>query len=151
MPFAYATMASMLALLLYLILTGTEHVAGHFMEMGAVQSSLMVGLGVTATYIIALYKPRIEALSSIGTFLSDRMYMPFLNDFIVPKIGWAVAWLVSWGNAAIDWFCHSGIPAALNKLSMAIRSIQIGYLRAYMKIALGFVMLAIVVSVVGWW
>ena len=151
MPFAYATMVSMLAVLLYLILTATEHVAGHFVEMGYVESSFMVGIAVTATYAIALYKPRIHALAKLGTFLSDRMYMPFLNDFIVPKIGWAIAWLVSWGNAAIDWFCHVGIPTAFNNLSKSIRSIQVGYLRVYMKIALGFVMLAIVVSMIGWW
>ncbi|AEA46550.1 NADH-quinone oxidoreductase subunit 5 family protein [Archaeoglobus veneficus] len=151
MPLAYATMVSMLAVLLYLILAGKEHVAAHFVEMGYVQSSFMVGLGVTATYAIALYKPRIQALSKLGTFLSDRMYLPFLNDYIVPKIGWAIAWLVGWGNAAIDWFCHVGIPTAFNNLSKSIRSIQVGYLRVYMKIALGFVMLAIVVSMIGWW
>ena len=151
MPISYAAMVSMLFVLLYEIAMRVEHVAAHFVEMGYVTSSLMVGLGATLTYLIGFYKPTIRALSKLGTFLSDRMYMPFLNDFIVPKVGWAFAWLVSWGNAAIDWFCHTGAPTAFNGLSRSIRSIQVGYLRVYMKIALGFVMLAIVASMIGWW
>ncbi len=151
MPLAYATMVSMLVVLLYEILTGTEHVAGHFVEMGYVSSSFIVGLGVTAAYVIGTYKPSISALSKLGTFLSDRMEMPFLNDYIVPGVGWVIAWLVGLGNSAIDWFCHRGIPSAFNRFSRSIRSIQVGYLRVYLKIALGFVMLVIVVSAMGWW
>jgi len=151
MPLAYTVTVSMLAVLLYLILAHKEKVASEFVEMGLAGSSIMVGIAVTVTYLFGLYKPRIAALSGVGTFLSDRMYLPFLNDFIVPKIGWAIAKAVDKGNEAVDWLCHRAIPSAFNSISISIRSIQTGHLRIYMKIVIGVVMFVLLIaSLIRW-
>jgi len=151
MPFAYACVVSMVFLLLYRIITGTDPLAEtHLLEFGLEKDSFIVGLGVTATYLFALVVPRIRALSPVGTFLGDRMYLPALNDFIVPSIGWAISKLIEYTHRAIDWFCHFGLPDAMLAISKRIRAIQVGYMRVYMKIALAFVMAAIVVSMLGW-
>jgi len=151
MPFAYACVVSMVFLLLYRIITGTDPLAEtHLLEYGLDKDSLIVGLGVTGTYLFALVVPRIRALSPIGTFLGDRMYLPALNDCIVPSIGWAISRFVEYTHKAIDWFCHFGLPDCMLGISRRIRSIQVGYMRVYMKIALAFVMAAIVVSMLGW-
>jgi len=151
MPFAYACVVSMVFLLLYRIVTGTDPLAEtHLLEYGLDKDSLIVGLGVTGTYLFALVVPRIRALSPIGTFLGDRMYLPALNDLIVPSIGWAISKLIEYTHRAIDWFCHFGLPDGMLGISKRIRTIQVGYMRVYMKIALAFVMAAIVVSMLGW-
>ncbi len=149
MPIAYAIMVSMLAVLLYAILGHVEPIASEFVEKGFEKSSLAVGLAVLISYAIALVVPRLE--SPIGRFLGDRMYMSALNDYIIPKIGWAIARVVDWGNRLIDFFCHQAIPELIATYSLGIRAIQSGYLKRYVKIALGFVMVALIVaSLVRW-
>ena len=149
MPIAYAVMVSMLAVLLYAILGHAEPIAGEFVEKGFERSSLAVGLAVLISYVIALVVPRLE--SPIGRFLGDRMYMPALNDYIIPKIGWAIAKIVDYGNRLIDTFCHQAIPELIATYSLGVRAIQSGYLKRYIKIALGFVMVALIVaSLVRW-
>ena len=144
MPIAYAVMVSMLAVLLYEILGHVEPIASGFVEKGFEKSSLAVGLAVLISYAITLVVPRLE--SPIGKFLGDRMYMPALNDLIVPAIGWAIAKVVDYGNKGIDFFCHQAIPKAISTCSLWIRAIQSGYLKRYVKIALGFVMVALIVT-----
>ncbi len=155
MPLAYAVMVLMLALLLYAILTGREveelvrNGLEMFVEKGFEKTSLTVGLAVLVSYTVALAIPKLE--SPIGRFLGDRMYMPALNDYIVPKIGWAIAKAVDWCNRVIDVFCHQAIPELFATYSLGIRSIQSGNLRRYVKIALGFVMVSLIfASLVGW-
>jgi len=148
---AYTVMYLMLLVILGVYLTSHIEPFTHFFEAGLATSSLAVGLAVTVSYGFALYKPRIKALAPIGTFLGDRMYMPFLNDFIVPKIGWAIAFVVDCCNKAIDFACHKAIPRMFEIYSIGIRSIQNGRLERYVRIIVGFVLLMAVVStVVGW-
>jgi NADH-quinone oxidoreductase subunit L len=79
------------------------------------------------------------------------MYLPFLNDFIVPKVGWAVSSLVDLFNKGIDFFFHQGIPGLFDRVSFAIRSIQSGYLKSYIKIVAGSIMIFLIIfSLVGW-
>jgi NADH-quinone oxidoreductase subunit L len=92
MPIAYTIMVSMLAVLLYEILCDIEPIAGGFVEKGFERSSLAVGLAVLISYVIALKIPRYD--TPVGRFLGDRMYLPALNDLILPKIGWAIVRLV---------------------------------------------------------
>lgn len=149
MPIAYLIMVSMLAVLLYEMLGHVEPIASGFVEKGLERSSLAVGLAVLISYVITLVVPRLE--SPIGRFLGDRMYMPALNDLIVPAIGWAIAKVVDYGNKGIDFFCHRAIPKGFSVCSIWIRSIQSGYLKRYVKIALGFVMVALIVtSLIRW-
>ncbi len=149
MPLAYGAMVSMLAVLLYLILGRAEPIAGSFVEKGLEKASLAVGLAVAASYGITVAVPKLE--SPIGRFLGDRMYMPALNDFIMPKIGWAIITIVDYGNRAIDFFCHRAIPTFFTLASLNVRTIQSGQLKRYVKIALGFVMVVMIaVSVLGW-
>jgi len=140
MPLAYTATASMLIVLLYLLLES------EFFEKGLATSSIAVGIAVTTTYLIGLYKPRITALARVGTFLSDRMYMPFLNDFIVPKTGWVIARVVDRGNEAIDWLCHKAIPSVFSSISRNIGAIQTNSLRDYMKIVIGVVMFVLMAA-----
>jgi len=149
MPIAYTAMVSMLAVLLWEILGHIEPIATGFIEKGFERSSFAVGLAVLISYGITLAVPRLE--SPVGKFLGDRMYMPALNDLIVPKIGWAIAKVIDYGNRGIDFFCHQAIPRAIGASSLWIRAIQSGYLKRYVKIALGFVMVALIVtSLIRW-
>ncbi len=149
MKLAYSAMVSMLIVLLAVILLQYEEHAAHFVEEGYLRMSLYVGLLVTASYLITLYKP--TSRLKIGVLLTDRMYLPFLNDFIVPKIGWAIAAIVDVFNRAIDFFFHTAIPGFFERVSIAIRSIQTGYLKSYVKIVAASIMLFLVIfSLVGW-
>jgi NADH-quinone oxidoreductase subunit L len=90
MKLGYGLMVSVLFILLYLIFTNEE--TEGFVHAGYLSVSLMVGLGALIVYTIALFIPRISIFSRVpGTFFSDRMYLPFLNDYIVPKIGFFIA------------------------------------------------------------
>lgn len=150
MKVAYAVMVSMQLVLLAVILLGyDEHI--HFVEEGFLEISITVGLLVTVAYLIALFKPSIRSLSPLGNFLTDRMYMPFINDYIIPQIGWGIIKVVDSCNRGIDLTVHRAIPSVFDEVSRAIRTIQKGHLRTYMKIVTGFVMVFMVISaLVGW-
>jgi len=151
MASAYTIMCIMLIVLLYRIAAAAEPVLGEFIEVGYKHSSFIIGLLVLVAYLIGLFKPTVKALSKIGTFLSDRMYMPFLNDLIVPAVGWFGAKIADYSNRGIDWFCHTGIPDFFNNISIKIRSIQTGYLRTYIKIVTGIVLVIFLIfSFVRW-
>ncbi len=149
MSTAYLVMVSMLFVILGVILTSHEEPFGHFVEEGLVASSMTVGLIVLAAYAFGLFKPQMP--SPVGKVLSDRMYMMFLNDFIVPKVGWAIAKLVDYGNKAIDFTCHQAIPQMFEIYSTGVRFVQSGSLERYLRIVIGFVMLIVVVAVAAGW
>ncbi|HIC91913.1 MAG TPA: NADH-quinone oxidoreductase subunit L [Syntrophaceae bacterium] len=150
MATAYTVMVSMLIVLLMYVILSHGHVESELIHMGLERNSMIVGLVVIVSYSFAIFKPSIKALYSVGTFLGDRMYMAFLNDFIVPKIGWAIAIVVDYGNRSIDYSCHKAIPSLFEVSSHNIRSIQSGYLKRYMKIVLGLVMVILVaISIIG--
>ncbi|MEM0503865.1 MAG: NADH-quinone oxidoreductase subunit L [Archaeoglobaceae archaeon] len=148
MSLAYMIMALMLFLLLYLYLATHGftklHEFEHFFEEGFVTSSLAVGIIVLVSYTVTLYKPRLE--SPIGKALGDRLYMPFLNDLIVPKIGWAFAKLVDYGNRLIDFTCHQAIPSLFEVYSLGIRSIQSGSVERYVKVVVAVVLIVFLIS-----
>ncbi|AGK61719.1 NADH:ubiquinone oxidoreductase subunit 5 (chain L)/Multisubunit Na+/H+ antiporter, MnhA subunit [Archaeoglobus sulfaticallidus PM70-1] len=150
MKLAYSIMVSMQFVLLAVILLHLDEKA-EFVEEGFMVASMSVGALVTVAYLFALYKPSIKSLSAIGNFLTDRMYMPFLNDYIVPKIGWVIADVVDACNKVIDLCVHQAIPSIFDTYSLGIRSIQTGYLKTYIKMVLGSVMVILVaISVMGW-
>lgn len=150
MATAYTVMVSMLLVLLLYIILSPGPVESELVEIGFEKTSLLVGLAVLISYSVAFYNPSIKALSSVGTFLGDRMYMAFLNDFIVPKIGWAIAKVVENSNRGIDYSCHRAIPSLFEVGSHSIRSIQSGYLNSYMKIVIGLLMIILVaISIIG--
>ncbi len=147
MKLGYGLMVSVLFILLYLIFTNEE--TEGFVHAGYLSVSLMVGLGALIVYTIALFIPRISIFSRVpGTFFSDRMYLPFLNDYIVPKIGFFIAYIVQeFGNRGIDGFFNTRvIPGLFRAISRGIRAIQTGPLSSYVKIVLGFVMLFIIIT-----
>ncbi|MEM3146731.1 MAG: NADH-quinone oxidoreductase subunit L, partial [Archaeoglobaceae archaeon] len=148
MSLAYMIMALMLFLLLYLYLATHGftklHEFQHFFEEGFVTSSLAVGIIVLVSYTVTLYKPRLE--SPIGKALGDRLYMPFLNDLIVPKIGWAFAKLVDYGNRLIDFTCHQAIPSLFEVYSLGIRSVQSGSVERYVKVVVAVVLIVFLIS-----
>ncbi len=151
MKLAYATMVSMLFLLIFAIFSIEEY-GEHFVEEGFLKTSFAVGILVTASYLITLYQPSVKAFSKIGVFLTDRMYLPFLNDFIVPKVGWFIAAIVDYSNMGIDFFFHRAIPSSFDVVSRMIRYVQKGYMTTYLKIVVAWIMLFIVViSLVGWY
>lgn len=151
MATAYTAMGSMLLVLLYLILAHKEPVASKFMEIGYETSALAVGLLCLVAYSIGAARPRVKALATIGTVFGDRVFIPVLNDFVIPKFGWAVALLIDLGNRGIDFFCHKAIPDLFDVYSRGIRTIQKGYLRGYLKIVMGVVMFVLVaLSLLGW-
>ncbi len=145
MSAAYTVMFSMLIVLLAVYLTSGREPFIEFVKEGKMLSSLEVGILVLITYAITLYVPSVK--SPIGTFLGDRMYMPFLNDYLVPKIGWAVASIVDYGNRLIDFTCHQAIPQLFETYSMGVRWIQNGSLERYVKIVIGAVLIVFVVAV----
>lgn len=148
MSFAYIAMASMLLLLLYIYLTEDGftklHEFAHFVEEGFMTSSVTVGAIVLVTYLIALYKPRLD--SPIGKALGDRLYLPFLNDYIVPKIGWFLAKLADYGNRFIDFLCHQAVPSLFEIYSFGVRSLQSGSVERYVKIVVAVVLILLLVS-----
>ncbi|MBO8181226.1 MAG: NADH-quinone oxidoreductase subunit L [Archaeoglobus sp.] len=147
MKLAYSIMVSMLFILLYAV--SHEH---HFVEEGHLVTSFAVGVLVTVSYLIALYKPSVKAFSRVGVFLTDRMYLPFLNDFIIPKIGWFIAAVVDYANRGIDYFFHQAIPSFFDWISRLIRAVQKGYLPSYLRIVAAWIMIFIVaIAIAGWY
>jgi NADH-quinone oxidoreductase subunit L len=149
MSTAYLIMVSMLLVILAVIFTSHEEPFPEFFHEGLLTSSFAVGIIVLVAYAIGFSKP--EFKSPVGQFLSDRMYVMFLNDYIVPKIGWAIAKVVDYGNMLIDFTCHQAIPGMFEVYSQGIRFIQNGRLERYLQIVVGFVMLIVVVAVAAGW
>ncbi len=144
MKLGYVLMVSVLFILLYRIFVNEE--TEIFVHAGYVNTSILVGLAILLAYVGAIYKPRITSLSAIGTFFNDRMYLPFVNDYIVPRIGFFIARIVNdFGNRAIDGFCNTLVmPGLFGAISRGIRAIQAGYLARYIKIVLGLVMIIVI-------
>jgi NADH:ubiquinone oxidoreductase subunit 5 (subunit L)/multisubunit Na+/H+ antiporter MnhA subunit len=143
MGIAYTVMGSMLILLLFAYLYLPEF--HEFVAEGFLQSSLAVGFIVLITYIFALSKPTLE--SPLGKALGDRLYLAFLNDYVVPKIGWILARLVEHANSAIDFFCHKAIPSAFELSSRAVRRIQSGSVELYLRISVAVFLTLLVFSI----
>jgi len=144
MEFGYLAMVSMLFVILYMLFE--RHELFELAKAGFKPASLAVGGTVLVAFLVATFKPRVAALSKIGTFFNDRMYLPFLNDFISPIVGFFVARLVeNYGNRGIDGFFNTKVvPTLFRALSRGVRAIQVGYLRSYTQIVLGLVMLALI-------
>ncbi|MCK4398209.1 MAG: hypothetical protein KAV25_04385, partial [Methanophagales archaeon] len=147
MKLGYTMMVSVLFILLYLIFTNAETAA--FVHAGYASVSFAVGAGALIVYVIAVYVPRLKVFSRVpGTFFNDRMYLPFLNDYIVPKTGFFISRIVqNYGNRGIDGFFNTRvIPGLFGIISRGIRAIQTGYLKSYVKIVLGLVMVFLIIA-----
>ncbi len=150
MAIAYTFMVSMLIILLIAILGKFDEHSLEFIKAGFATSSFGVGLFVLATYIAGYVKPEYE--SPIGQVLYDRVYMMALNDFIVAKIGWAIAWICDAINRFIDFVTHVAIPKFVEILSRSVRTLQNGSLERYAKIVVGLILiLLLIASAMGWW
>jgi len=153
MKVGYILMVSVLFVITYLFLftAGEEHVFAEFRHEGQVAVSIIVGSAILVAYVVGLVMPRISALSKLGTFFGDRMYLPFLNDYIVPKVGFSISDLVqNYGNRGIDGFFNTRvIPGMFGGISRVIRSIQTGHLSRYVNIVLGVVMAILILVSIG--
>jgi len=149
MKLGYSMMVSVLFVLIYLIFTSEE--TAEFVHAGYASVSFAVGFAVLIAYVVALYKPQISALSKIGTFFNDRMYLPFVNDCVLPKTGFFVSHIVQdYGNRGIDGFFNTKVvPGLFGGISKGIRTIQTGYLTNYVKIVLGLVMIILIMVSIG--
>jgi NADH-quinone oxidoreductase subunit L len=150
MKLGYVLMASVLFLLAYRIFV-LEETEG-FVTAGSEMLSIGVGVAILVVYVGAIFKPRITAFSStIGAFFNDRMYLPFVNDYILPKTGFFVSHLVQdYGNRGIDGFFNTKVmPGLFERISKGIRTIQTGYLKTYIRIVLGLVMIFLVIASIG--
>jgi len=149
MKLGYIMMVSVLFLLTYLIFTGEE--TTEFIDAGMAEVSIIVGVLILLAYVVGLVKPKIAALSRLGTFFNDRMYLPFVNDYVLPKTGFFVAHIVNeYGNRGIDGFFNTKVvPGLFDRISKGIRTIQTGYLTNYVKIVLGLVMIFIIIASIG--
>ncbi len=148
MKLGYVLMVSVLFVISCGIILFEE--AEHFRHAGGELMSIGVGLAILVVFIVALYKPSISALSRFGSFLSDRMYLPYLNDYILPKIGFFISHILDdYVNPAIDGFFNTKvIPGLFGWTSRRIRAIQSGYLSRYINIVLGLVMIILVIVVI---
>lgn len=149
MKLGYIMMVSVLFLLTYLIFTGEE--TAEFIHAGMAEVSIIVGVLILLAYVVGLVKPKIAALSRLGTFFNDRMYLPFVNDYVLPKTGFFVSHIVNeYGNRGIDGFFNTKVvPGLFDRISKGIRTIQTGYLTNYVKIVLGLVMIFIIMASIG--
>ncbi len=149
MKTAYTAMVSMLLVLLAVIYLGIDHAAEEFIKAGTVEVSFMVGILVLVAYVAGFIKPEHE--NFIGKILYDRVYVMLLNDYLIPKIGWAIAWIVDIFNRFLDFTAHTFIPALFGGISVSIRAVQSGSLERYAKIVVSFVLaILFIVSIVGW-
>ena len=148
MKLGYVLMASVLFVISCGIIIFEE--AEHFRHAGGEAMSIGVGLAILVVFIVAVYKPSISALSRFGSFLNDRMYLPYLNDYILPKIGFFISHILDdYVNPAIDGFFNTKvIPGLFGWTSRRIRAIQSGYLSRYINIVLGLVMIILVIVVI---
>ena len=149
MKTAYTAMVSMLLVLLAVIYFGIDHAGEEFVHAGTAEVSFTVGILVLVAYIVGFAKPEHE--SALGKVLYDRVYVMALNDLIIPKIGWAFAWVVDIFNRFLDFIAHTFLPALFEGISISIRSVQSGSLERYAKIVVSLILVILfVVSVVGW-
>lgn len=150
MKLGYVLMASVLFVLAHRIFV-LEETEG-FVTAGSEMLSIGVGVAILIVYVGAIFKPRISAFSSsIGAFFNDRMYLPYVNDYILPKTGFFVSRLVQdYGNRGIDGFFNTRVmPGLFERISKGIRIIQTGYLKTYIRIVLGLVMIFLVIASIG--
>lgn len=150
MKLGYIMMVAVLFLLMYLLIFTVEE-KEKFIYAGMAEASIIVGLLVLLAYVVGLVKPRITALSRLGTFFNDRMYLPFVNDYVLPKIGFFVSHIANeYGNRGIDGFFNTKVvPGLFDRISKGIRAIQTGYLTNYLKIVLSLVMIFLIIASIG--
>jgi len=149
MKTAYTAMVSMLLVLLAVIYFGLDYHAEEFVHAGLAETSFIVGILVFVAYVVGFVKPEHDSIA--GRILYDRVYMMALNDYIIPKIGWAILWVVDAFNKLLDFIAHTFIPGLFEAFSYGIRVIQNGSLERYAKIVVSAVIVVLViVSVVGW-
>jgi len=149
MKLGYVLMVAVLFWLTYhiFVLEETEH----FVHAGTEYLSIAVGLAILVVFVAAIFKPRLSAFSSnIGAFFNDRMYLPFVNDYILPKTGFFISHIVNdYGNRGIDGLFNTRVvPGIFGWISRRIRAVQTGYLSRYINIVLGLVMIILVIVVV---
>jgi NADH-quinone oxidoreductase subunit L len=147
MKAGYVMMVSMLFVIFYLIFTQSE-LAG-FVHAGFEPLSIAVGLAALAAYGFAVYKPRIASLQKLGTFFSDRMYFPYLNDYLCPKIGFFFSRICDCVSRGLDGFCNIWVmPGLFKRISGSIRLIQTGQLTRYVQIILSLVMAFLIIATI---
>jgi NADH-quinone oxidoreductase subunit L len=148
MKLGYVLMVAMLFVISCGIIIFEE--AAHFRHAGGEAMSIGVGLAILVVFIVAVYKPSISALPRFGSFLNDRMYLPYLNDYILPKIGFFISHILDdYVNPAIDGLFNTKvIPGLFGWTSRRVRAIQSGYLSRYINIVLGLVMIILVIVVI---
>ncbi len=150
MAIAYTFMVSMLIILLIVILGKFDEHSLEFIKAGFAASSAGVGLLVLATYIAGYIKPEYESV--VGQILYDRVYLMALNDYIVAKIGWAIAWICDIFNRFVDFLAHTALPKFIEICSQGVRGIQNGSLERYAKIVVGIILILLLISsAMGWW
>jgi NADH-quinone oxidoreductase subunit L len=143
----YIMMVSMLFVIFYLIFTRPE--LKDFVSVGFVPMSIAVGIATLAAYVVAIYKPRIASLLKLGTFFSDRMYFPYLNDYICPKIGFFISRICDYVSRGLDGFSNIWVmPGLFKRISGSIRLIQTGQLTKYVQIVLGVVMAFLIIATI---
>jgi NADH:ubiquinone oxidoreductase subunit 5 (subunit L)/multisubunit Na+/H+ antiporter MnhA subunit len=149
MKAGYVMMVSMLFVIFGLIFTLPE--LKEFVHAGFEPLSIAVGIAALASFGIAVYKPRMPSMQKFSTFLSDRMYFPYLNDYICPKIGFFFSRIFdSYVNRGLDGLFNTRvIPGLFGLISESIRSIQTGALSKYVRIVLGVVLIVLVVVSIG--
>jgi len=147
MKAGYVMMVSMLFVIFYLIFTQSE-LAG-FVHAGFEPLSIAVGIAALASYGFAVYKPRIASLQKLGTFFSDRMYFPYLNDYLCPKIGFFISRICDCVSRGLDGFCNIwAMPGLFKRISGSIRLIQTGQLNRYVQIILSLVMAFLIIATI---
>jgi NADH-quinone oxidoreductase subunit L len=151
MSSAYAIMVSLMFVLLYVIIREIDPSTSTFFEAGLEKTSFLVGIAVLITYSGGLIMPRIRALANVGFVLSDRLYLPFLNDYIIPGIGWVIASIVDHANRGIDSLFHRWVPEFFERISRDIRKLQTGSLPIYIQIVSGIIIAILIIgALMGW-
>ena len=152
MKAGYVMMVSMLFVIFGLIFTRVE--LKEFVHAGFEPLSIVVGIAALASFGIAVYKPRMPSMEKFSTFLSDRMYFPYLNDYICSKICFFFSRIVdNYANRGLDGLFNTRVvPGLFGLISESIRSIQTGELSKYVRIVLGVVLIVLIlVSIGGVW
>ncbi|MHC1610994.1 MAG: NADH-quinone oxidoreductase subunit 5 family protein [Candidatus Methanospirareceae archaeon] len=147
MKAGYVMMVSVLFVIFYLIFTQTE--LAEFVHAGFEPLSIGVGIAALVAYGFGVNKPRIASLQKLGTFFSDRMYFPYLNDFFCPKIGFFFSRICDYVSRGLDSFCNIWVmPELFRRISGGIRLIQTGELNRYVQIVLPLVMALLIIATI---